>query len=121
MKKIFSFALVLVVLVAALGFSVGSANAWSPSPSNPTPKIPAPKVFFSSPIFNDLGVGERVPAETFEGKKVYCVVKDANLVRCEFPKSWAGKTVNLSFNVDGNGYYFYNVYVPKLKEALLPG
>lgn len=110
MKKIFSFAMVLIVLVAALGFSVGSVSAISRTPQNP-----APKVFLSSPAFEGLGVGERVPAVTAEGKNIYCVVKDTELVRCEFPKKFAGKSVTLFLSVGDQILIFY-VNVPKLKE-----
>lgn len=114
MKKVFSFAMVLFVLVAAFGVSVGSANAWSPSPQNP-----APQVFLNSPAFEGLGVGERVPAVTADGKNIYCVVKAAELVRCEFPKKFAGKSVTLFLSVGDQTLIFY-VNVPKLKEKSGP-
>ena len=115
MKKVFSFAMVLFVFVAAFGFSVGSASAKPVDPGNP-----APQVFLSSPAFEGLGVGERVPAVTADGKNISCVVKAAELVRCEFPKKFAGKSVTLFLSVGDQTLIFY-VNVPKLKEINQPG
>ena len=112
MKKFFTFAMVLMVLVTALGFNVGSASA---RPADPR----APQVFLNSLYFNDLGVGEHVPAVTADGKNIYCVVKAEDLVRCEFPKKFAGQSVTLHLTVSDQTLIFY-VNVPNLKEINYP-
>jgi len=123
MKKLFSFAMVLMVLVIALGFNVGSASA---APASirvpPTPQLLPPRLILYSPYFEGLNMGEQVPAQMFADsnyKGLYCLATgNPGYVACDFPRKYAGKSATLYLQAGGETLIFW-VTIPNEREEVL--
>jgi len=109
MRKIFSFAMVLMVLTVALGISAGSVNA-APASRWISKSLP-PRLVLHSPYFDGLSEGEQVPAEMFVDsnfKGLYCIAtSNPGYVACEFPKDLAGETATLYLQAGGKTIIFW--------------
>lgn len=118
MKKLFSFVMVLTVLVAVLGFNVGSASAKGPPPAS------TPVVVLRSPSFNNLKEeavfvasvnGVTIEGVTIEGMTMYCRTNSKHTLKCVVPKTFAGQRVTININIDGITMSF-SVKVPEIRE-----
>lgn len=120
MKKLFSFVMVLTVLVTALGFNVGSASAYSPPP----PTSSTPVVFLKSSSFDNLQTetviqasvdGITINGATVVGMTMYCRVNENHKLKCVVPNTFAGQQVTININIDGTLLKF-SVQVPEIQE-----
>ena len=116
MKKIFSFAMVLFVLVAALGFSVGSASARSITPHVPVLSLhPDNFDYYFTP-------GTQVEASIFvdsNSHDLYCVAKDDGRVACKFPKKFAEMDAIIYLTANNGEVLMFYVTLPKYTEVLI--
>jgi hypothetical protein len=119
MKKLFSFAMVLTVLVTVLGFNFGSASAKSAPPPASTPVV-----VLRSPAFNNLESeaviqasvdGITIEGATVVGMTMYCRVKEDHKLNCVVPNTFAGQRVTIKINIDGTTLNF-SVRVPEICE-----
>lgn len=120
MKKVFSFVMVMAVLVTAFGFSVGSASARPLDPQKPVPVVSLYPEDFGS-----FTPGVKVDAQMFVDSNfhdLYCVAKDDGRVACKFPKKFAEMDATIYLTVDKDGetqVLIFYVTLPKLKEILV--
>ena len=116
MKKVFSFVIVLAVLVTAFGFSVGSASAKPLDPQKPVPVVslyPENFDYYFTP-------GTQVEAQMFVDSNfedLYCVAKDDGRIACKYPKKFAELDATIYLTVGDQVLIFY-VTLPKLKEII---
>lgn len=120
MKKLFSFVMVLTVLVTALGFKVGSVSAYSPPP----PTSSTPVVVLRSSSFNNLESetviqvsvdGINTEGATVVDMTMYCRVDENHNLKCVVPNKFAGQRVTININIDGTLLKF-SVQVPEIQE-----
>jgi hypothetical protein len=121
MKKLFSFVMVLTVLVTVLGFNVGSASAKSSPPPASTPVV-----VLRSSSFNNLESetviqvsvdGINTEGVTVVGMTMYCRVDENHNLKCVVPNKFAGQNVIIKISINGTLLNF-PVRVPEIQENI---